>query len=467
MQFQSRALTSQTNVKQSPTSYKPEITGVFHGIRFHSLISDFQSEDTETYLTTQPTILNYGSSGDMIFDLSVSKSIEREHNQIMRFFRDMPKGSTFTISNAEYYDPFKDLDLTRERNESNDVLNGQYTFDKFEKDKFLMFANKDTWTDQKINKYLAKYFTKIPQYAKTTYQSIKVTGDNYHVIENNIGRPSESFTMFDFSEDDMIQIFNSSNNNQTFKVKKLIVDRVTGVERLYLDDATGITMEDMVGSPVIINKLIPNELYSPHASYADPEIQNEKVVYCSNLNVEVSTRSDAFGEKFHLNTGRGYRKRATVVVGRSNTYEFNYARNSPGLSFSLTPDGTHNGGVKLLEGVQTLGEIGRKNATVKLTITENTPRYIYYYNESIPNMGGRIHVVEECGGMTSPDERRYVEVPEPTSSQSQSTSTTPTTTTTPPPTTPMTTTTTTPTTPPMTAPSTPPSTGGGGGGYGY
>ena len=126
MQIQSRALTSQTNSKQGPTSYRPEKTGVFHGLRFHSLISDFQSEDIETYLTTKPTILNYGTSGDMIFDMNHSKGVEREHNQLLRFFRDMPSGSTFTIGNAEYYDPYKDLDLTKEKNESNDLLNGQY-----------------------------------------------------------------------------------------------------------------------------------------------------------------------------------------------------------------------------------------------------------------------------------------------------------------------------------------------------
>ena len=453
MQIQSRALTSQTNNKQSPTSYKPEKTGVFHGLRFHSLISDFQSEDIETYLTTKPSILNYGTSGDMIFDLNHSKGVEREHNQLLRFFRDMPSGSTFTIGNAEYYDPYKDLDLTKEKNESNDLLNGQYTFSKFEKDKFLMFANKDTWTDQTVSKYLSKYFTKIPQYAKKTYQSIKVTGDNYHVIENNVGYPAESFSMFDFSENDMIQIFNSSNNNQTFKVKKLVTDQVTGVERLYLDDATGITMEDMLGSAVIINKMIANDHYSPHASYADPEIGSERVVFCSNLNIDIYSKTEAFGRKFYTNTGRGSKKRGTIVVGKSNTYQFTFSKNSPAISFSVTPDGIHNGGVKLTKDVKVLGENGRKGNSVELTIGDDTPRYIYYYNETYPNMGGRIHVVDECGDMTSPDERRHVEIPNPTSSQSTSTPTTTTTTTTPM------------SSPSTTTPSTPSS--GGGSSYGY
>jgi hypothetical protein len=423
MHIQSRALTTNTNVKQGPTSYRPEKTGVFHGLRFHSLISDFQSEDIETYLTTKPSILNYGPSGDMIFDMSRSKGVEREHNQLLRFFRDMSSGSTFTIGNGEYYDPYKDLDLTKDKNESNDLLNGQYTFSKFEKDKFLMFANKDIWTEQTVSKYLSKYFTKIPQYAKKTYQSIEVTGDSYHVIENNIGYPSESFSMFDFSEDDMIQIFNSSNNNQTFKVKRLVVDQVTGVERLYLDDATGITMEDMLGSAVILNKMTANTQYTAHQSYADPEIGSERVVFCSNLNIDIYSNNEAFGQKFYINTGRGSKKRGTAVVGKSNTYKFTFSKNSPAISFSITPDGVHNGGVKLTNIIKVLGENGRKNTSVELTINENSPRYIYYYNETYPNMGGRIHIVDECGGM-SPDERRHVEIPQPTSSQSMPTPTT-------------------------------------------
>jgi len=128
MHIQNRALTSKITPKKGPTLYIPEKTGVFHGLRFHTLISDFQSEDTETYLTTKPNILNYGSSGDMIFDLTNTKYLEREQNQILRFFRDMPAGSTFTINNAEYYDPYKDLDLTTEVKSSNDLLNGVHVY---------------------------------------------------------------------------------------------------------------------------------------------------------------------------------------------------------------------------------------------------------------------------------------------------------------------------------------------------
>ena len=103
------------------------------------------------------------------------------------------------------------------------------------------------------------------------------------------------------------------------------------------------------------------------------------------------------------------------MVGKSNTYQFTFSKTSPAISFSITPDGIHNGGVKITNGVKVLGENGRKSNSVELTVDDNTPRYIYYYNETYPNMGGRIHVVDECGNMTSPDERRHVEIPPPTS----------------------------------------------------
>ena len=460
MHIQNRALTTSApkpNI-EGPTLYRPEKTGVFHGLRFHTLISDFQTEDTETYLTTKPNILNYGSSGDMIFDLTHAKLVEREETQILRFFRDMPAGSTFTINNAEYYDPYKDLDLTKEIKSSNDLLNGQYTFSKFEKNKFLVFANKDTWTDQKINKYLGQFFIKNPQFSKTTFQSIEVTGDNYHVIENNIGHPSESFQMFDFKENDSIQIFNSSNNNEVYKVKRLVLDPITGVEKLYLDEATGLTMEDKIGSPVIINKLVVESQVPSYTPYSEP-VRNQQTIFCSPLNITISSGNTNFGKKYIVDTGRKQESRGTIVVGRGNTYKIKLVSSSP-ISFSETPDGTHNMGTKMTKGIKTID----KDGSVSLTIDENTPRYIYYYNETIPNMGGRIHIVDECGGITSPDERRHVEINEPASSSSPTTTTT----------------TTTPTTPPMTAPSTPPSTpstppstpstppsSGGGGGYGY
>ena len=411
MHIQNRISTSKTApAKGGPTLYRPEKTGVFHGLRFHTLISDFQSEDIETYLTTKPNILNYGSSGDMIIDLTNTKYLEREQNQILRFFRDMPSGSTFTVNNAEYYDPYKDLDLTSEVKSSNDLLNGVYTFNKFEKGKYLLFVNKLTWTDQKINKYLGQYFIKTPQFSKSTYQSITVTGDNYHVIENNIGLPAESFQMFDFSENDTIQIFNSSNNNEKYKVKKLVTDSVTGVERLYLDEATGLTMEDNIGSAIILNKLVKETQAASYQSYVEP-ITTNKVVHCSSLNIKISSVGSHFGLKYSVNGGRKNVTRGTLVLGRSNTYRISFEGSVPPLYFSETPDGTNNAGKRMTTGVRTVGQNGHTNSYIELTIDDTTPKYIYYYNESTPNMGGRIQIVDECGGIVSADERRYVEVP--------------------------------------------------------
>jgi hypothetical protein len=321
----------------------------------------------------------------------------------------MPAGSTFTIGNAEYYDPYKDLDLTTEVKSSNDLLNGVYTFTKFEKNKYLLFAKKDTWTDQKINKYLGQFFIKTPQFSKTTYQSIAVTGDNYHVIENNIGLPAESFQMFDFAENDIIQIFNS-NNNEKYKVKRLVTDKITGVERLYLDEATGITMEDNIGSPIIINKLVAEIQAPSYKSYTEPT--PNQVVYCSSLNISVNSKMiGGFGEKYYINTGRKTVKRGTMVLGRSNKYNISFVETVYPMSFSKTPDGIHNSGSNIIKGVNVVGQNGKKGSYIELTIDDETPKYIYYYSEKYPNMGGRIHIIDECGGISSPDEKRYIEVP--------------------------------------------------------
>ena len=208
-----------------------------------------------------------------------------------------------------------------------------------------------------------------------------------------------------------IQIFNSSNNNEKYKVKRLVTDSVTGVERLYLDEATGLTMEDNIGSAIILNKLVKETQAASYQSYVEPSTTN-KVVHCSSLNIKISTGDSHFGLKYIVNGGRKNVTRGTLVLGRSNTYRISFEGNMvPPLYFSETPDGTNNGGKRMTNGVRTVGLNGRTNSYIELTIDDTTPKYIYYYSESTPNMGGRIQIVDECGGIVSADERRYVEVP--------------------------------------------------------
>jgi len=409
MRIQNKAISSKKKLNQSETTFRPDKTFIFHGIRFQELMSDFQSEEKETYLTIKPTILNYGSSGDMIFDFSIAMNHDRERIQLLRFFRDMPQGATFAMNSTDYFDPYKNLDFTTDVNESGDVLSGDYTVSRFEKGKFLLFANKDEWENQKIDRFIGKYFIQTPQLHKTTFQEIEVTGDFYYAIENRIGHPAESFQSYDFSENDIIEIINTQSNNGNFKVKKLEVDNVTGFEKLYLQsDNQNVTKEDLIGEPVIIKKMIKDEKPTLPA-YVAPEVNQERTIYCSLLDVKFKTEDTLFGQKFSVDTGRGWRKRGNIVVGRGNTYRFKFSTNTPTIDISSIPDGTHNKGTGSYLDIRVIsGANGIEGSTIDFTIPNDSPEYLYYYSPELPNMGGRIHVLNECGDIDNVKERRSV-----------------------------------------------------------
>jgi hypothetical protein len=427
MQIQNKAISSKKKLNQSETTFRPDKTFIFHGIRFQELMSDFQSEEKETYLTIKPTILNYGSSGDMIFDFSIAMNHDRERIQLLRFFRDMPQGATFAMNSTDYFDPYKNLDFTTDVDESGDILSGNYTISRFEKGKFLLFANKNEWSNQKIDRFIGKYFLQTPQLSKTIFQEIEVTGDSYYAIENRIGYPAESFQSYDFSENDTVEIINTQNNNGIFKVKKLEVDPVTGFEKLYLQsDNQIVTKEDLIGTPVIIKKMIKDEKTTTLPAYVAPEVNQERTIYCSLLDVEVKTENTLFGQKFSVNAGRGWRKRGNIVVGRGNTYKFKFSGSTPTIDISSTPDGTHNKGTGSFLDIRILsGTNGIEGSSIDFTIPDDSPEYLYYYSPELPNMGGRIHVVNECNDIDNIKERRSVTTKTPSGERRNVTTKTP------------------------------------------
>lgn len=71
---------------------------------------------------------------------------------------------------------------------------------------------------------------------------------------------------------------------------------------------------------------------------------------------------------------------------RQNTQKNFYNR----IKFSLTPDGTHNGGKEYTKGIKEYGLPGLNGAYSEILISVTTPSPLYYYSENFPNMGGKI-----------------------------------------------------------------------------
>ncbi len=60
------------------------------------------------------------------------------------------------------------------------------------------------------------------------------------------------------------------------------------------------------------------------------------------------------------------------------------------IKFSLTEDGTHNGGIEYTKGVVEYSLPGLEGGRTDLIISTTTPSPLYYYSEHFPNMGGKI-----------------------------------------------------------------------------
>ena len=60
------------------------------------------------------------------------------------------------------------------------------------------------------------------------------------------------------------------------------------------------------------------------------------------------------------------------------------------IKFSLTEDGTHNGGKEFTRGIQEYGLPGLSGGYTELIVSITTPSPLYYYSEHFPNMGGKI-----------------------------------------------------------------------------
>jgi hypothetical protein len=120
-------------------------------------------------------------------------------------------------------------------------------------------------------------------------------------------------------------------------------------------------------------------------------IDSSYVVDISNLNNPNSrpnfTIDNTNGRDLHLS------------IGNYRFYQYGYKNFHNPIKFSITKDGTHNGGIEYtknifrrnLPGVSILNRNFTSNYT-QLNIDATTPATLYYYCENFPNMGGQIQI---------------------------------------------------------------------------
>ena len=120
-------------------------------------------------------------------------------------------------------------------------------------------------------------------------------------------------------------------------------------------------------------------------------IDSSYIVDISNLNNPNSSPYFAFAST----TARDLH----LSIGNYRFYQYGYTNFHNPIKFSITKDGTHNGGIeytknifrKNLPGVSILNKNPNSSYT-QINIDATTPATLYYYCENFPNMGGRIQI---------------------------------------------------------------------------
>ena len=120
-------------------------------------------------------------------------------------------------------------------------------------------------------------------------------------------------------------------------------------------------------------------------------IDSSYIVDISNLNNPNSSPYFAFAST----TARDLH----LSIGNYRFYQYGYTNFHNPIKFSITKDGTHNGGIeytknifrKNLPGVSILNRNPNSSYT-QINIDATTPATLYYYCENFPNMGGQIQI---------------------------------------------------------------------------
>ena len=104
--------------------------------------------------------------------------------------------------------------------------------------------------------------------------------------------------------------------------------------------------------------------------------------------VTLTVTNTSYGPKFYINGSFQNPEINYIMPGHvlnidcSSASLFNYT-----LAFSETPDGTHNGGTEYVVGVSRIGTPGTAGARIELTMSQTTPKQLYYYARETSKVG--------------------------------------------------------------------------------
>ena len=229
--------------------------------------------------------------------------------------------------------------------------------------------------------------------------------DTYAIYIND---PSDAFRVFGYNHEynlniDISDLINISGENVVSnggyeyhwgKVDVSVNDNFNRANIEYLNsDSSKIILEDIFlyteeCFQILINQILykplPSDSFRVDVSgYNDKDISYQFFTLSGELYPGIDDElqhyiTDLSRANLHLAMGK-----YTFVQDTEKNF---YNR----IKFSLTEDGTHNGGVEYTKGVVEYGLPGLEGGYTDLILSIATPSPLYYYSEHFPNMGGKI-----------------------------------------------------------------------------
>ena len=339
-------------------------TAAFYGLEFVDTSEDLLFTDQN--LVSKPSILIEGSK--IVVDYGDSGS-ERDKDFIDILFKGMTSAggtfsSGFTLTNAIYSDTVNDYSAD---------LSASCTLNSYTNYVILgTFSTIGSTTE--TNYYESKYFETTPQITSAVGLTSGVT------LNQLINYPTSTETSFvgnNISPGDYLDIETSSNTGR-FTVDGVTVDTWSR-EIITLNNNLIVTPEDLRGTEVIITH--KRKAYNNASNPYNANKAYSHVVNTTTNEGRLQFTIDGVAQK-------------DLVLFRGNQYIFieDQSATYP-LTFSETPDGSHNGGTSYSDvGFYTITDnsLGRRITIV--VPNNNTPNQLYYYSIISSGMGGGMRV---------------------------------------------------------------------------
>jgi hypothetical protein len=211
--------------------------GIFYGLEYKKSLTNKVS--TVSGLVATPNIVFNNSETSAFFDFSDWKNVSSTENDFLNFWKNVPVGSTFTVSNAELYN---------EKNGNKYDLSGVYTLNELENLIVFCTVNSVTNKDSDMNLYSKKHFKQTPIFHFNSVPSSD-NDSRYTFIVNHFGQNTKtSFTYLGAAAGDHLLI---QGEESSYEIENINIDS-EGKEIIDINDSK-------IGSCLIGNACFNNQ----------------------------------------------------------------------------------------------------------------------------------------------------------------------------------------------------------------